>query len=181
MMNHNNSYDFISSNIIRRAIIEEHEISNTIPKLILILKSLRSTSNRMFSLWLDMTSQETGSCVAVGLTIVARDRAAGNQFFFFHFKGGKVVQVDRTPLAKIQHPLDYQYPRALFNPYFALSLASLTPLSHFLYLSEMIQFSVSVCPSSSTEWVLLMILLLVFLTNVCSLGIAFNSTPSTIT
>lgn len=72
-------------------------------------------------------------------------------FFFFHFKGGKVVQVDRTPLAKIQHPLDYQYPRALFNPYFALSLASLTPLSHFLYLSEMIQFSVSVCPSSSTE------------------------------
>lgn len=98
-----------------------------------------------------MTSQETGSCVAVGLTIVARDRAAGNQFFFFHFKGGKVVQVDRTPLAKIQHPLDYQYPRALFNPYFALSLASLTPLSHFLYLSEMIQFSVSVCPSSSTE------------------------------
>ena len=49
-MNHNNSYDFISSNIIRRAIIEEHEISNTIPKLILILKSLRSTSNRMFSL-----------------------------------------------------------------------------------------------------------------------------------
>ena len=57
-MNHNNSYDFISSNIIRRAIIEEHEISNTIPKLILILKSLRSTSNRMFgfSMWLFISS-----------------------------------------------------------------------------------------------------------------------------
>ena len=30
-MNHNNPYDFISSNIIRRTIIEEHEIS-MIPK-----------------------------------------------------------------------------------------------------------------------------------------------------
>lgn len=106
--------------------------------LILMQKSLSSTaSNRMFILWPNMTSQETGSCEAAGLHNSCQGQSCRKSFdHFFLFKGGKVRTGRQNSSSKDPNTLLIINTRGHYSVLILLLCPWLLNPLYFLYLSE---------------------------------------------